>query len=65
MVKEKKDALAIKDTMSIKIRFMHYRNYIKWTRVKLLVVFDEFYMVYILWLLFSFHYYCQLGKGQL
>ena len=50
--------------MSIKITFMHYRNYITWTRVKLLVVFEEFYMVYIFWLLFSFHYYCQLGKSQ-
>ena len=63
MAKEKKRC-TIKDTMSIKITFMHYRNYITWTRVKLLVVFEEFYMVYIFWLLFSFHYYCQLGKSQ-
>ena len=32
MVNNKKGC-AIKDTMSIKISFMHYRNYITWTRV--------------------------------
>ena len=37
MVKDKKDALC----------FMHYRNYITWTRVKLPIVFEEFDMVYI------------------
>ena len=46
--------------MSIKIGFMHYRNYITRTRVKLPVVFEEFDMVFIFWLLFSFHYPCQL-----
>ena len=55
----------IKDTMSIKISFMQYRNNITWTRVTLPVVFEEFDMVYIFWLLFTFHYYCQLVKGQL
>ena len=38
----------IKDTMLIKVSFMHHRNYIKWTRVKLPVVFEELDMVYIL-----------------
>ena len=33
MVNNKKRC-PIKDTMSIKISFMHYRNYITWTRVK-------------------------------
>ena len=45
--------------MSIKISFMHYRNYITWTRVKSAVAFEEFDMFYLLWLLFSFHYHCQ------
>ena len=43
-----------------KINFMHYRNYITWTTVKLPVVFEEFYMVYIFWFFLSFYYYCQL-----
>ena len=51
--------------MSIKISVMYYRNYITWTRGKLLAVFEEFDMVYVFWLLFSFHCYCQLIKGQL
>ena len=38
---------------------MHYRNYITWTRVKSAVAFEEFDMVYLLWLFFSFHYQCQ------
>ena len=45
--------------MSIKISFMHYRNYITWTRAKSAVAFEEFDMAYLLWLLFSFHYHCQ------
>ena len=56
---------SIKDTMSLKISFMHYRNCITRTRVKLPVVFEEFDMVYVFWLLFSCHYHCQLVKGQL
>ena len=64
MVKDK-NRCAIKDTMSIKISFMHYRSNITWARVKLPVVFEEFDMVYIFWLLFTFHYYCQVVKGQL
>ena len=32
--------------MSIKISFMHYRNYITWTRVKSPLVFEEFDLVY-------------------
>ena len=64
MVKNTKRC-TIKDTVSIKISFMHYRNYITWTKGKLPVVFEEFDMVYVFWLLFSFHYYCQLVKGQL
>ena len=63
IVKDKKRC-SIKGKMSIKTSFMHYRNYITWTRVKLPVVFEEFDMVYIFWLLFSFHYYYQLVKGQ-
>ena len=51
--------------MSIKVSFIHYRNYITWTRVKLPAVFQEFDMFYVFWLLFSFHYHCQLVKGQL
>ena len=48
MVKDKKRrSFTLKDTMSIKIIFMHNRNYITWTRVKLPVLFVEFDMVYI------------------
>ena len=53
MVKDKKRCI-VKDAMSIKTSFMHYKNYITWTRVKLPVVFEEFDMVYIFWLLFFF-----------
>ena len=51
MVKDKKRC-TIKDTMTIKTSFVHYRNYIMWTRVKLPVVFLEFDMFYIFWLRF-------------
>ena len=64
MVKNKKRC-AIRDTMSIKINVMHHRNYIMWTRIKLPVVFEEFDTIYIFWLFFYFHCYCQLIKGQL
>ena len=64
MVKDKKRC-TIKDTMSIKVSFIHYRNCITWARVKLPVVFEEFDMIYVFWLLFSFHYHYQLVKGQL
>ena len=50
----------IKDT--IKISFVHY---MKWTRVMLPVVYEEFEVVYIFSFLFSFHYHCQLAKSQL
>ena len=63
MIKDKKWC-TMKDTMSIKISFTHYRNYIAWTTVKLPVVFEEFDMFFF-WLLDSFHYYCQLLIGQL
>ena len=43
---KRKKRRTIKDTMSIKVSFMHYRNYITWTRVKSQVIFEEFYMVY-------------------
>ena len=56
---EDKKRCTIKDTMSIKTSFMHYRNYITWTRVKSAVAFDEFDMIYLFWLLFSLHYHCQ------
>ena len=64
MVKDKKRC-TIKDTMSIKVSFIHYRNCITWTKVKLTVVFEEFDMVYVFWLPFSFHYHCQFAEGQL
>ena len=64
MVKDKKRC-TIKDTMSIKASFILYRNCITWTRVKLPVVFEEFDMVYVFWLPFSFCYHCQSVKGQL
>ena len=52
----------IKISYNVKISFMHY---LKWTRVMLPGVFEEFEMVYIFSLFFSFHYHCQLAKGQL
>ena len=52
MVKNKKGC-AVRDTVTIKINFMHYRNYITWTRAKLSEVFEEFDMIY--WLFISFH----------
>ena len=45
--------------MSIKISFIHYRNYITCIRVKWAVAFEEFDMVYLFWLPFSFHHHCQ------
>ena len=61
MVKDKK--IRYKRQMSIKISFKHY---MKWTKVMLPVVFEEFGMVYIFFsLLFAFRYHCQLVKGQL
>ena len=61
MVKDKKKS-SVKDTMSIKISFMHY---LEKTRAMLPVAFEEFGMVYMFKLLFSFHYNCQLVKGQI
>ena len=49
---------SIKDTMSINISFMHY---MKWTRVMLPVVFEEFEVFYIFLATF-FYYYCQFTK---
>ena len=43
IVKEKKK-YNIKDTMPIKISFMHY---LKWTRAMLPIVYEEFEMIYI------------------
>ena len=63
MVRDKKRS-TIKDTMPIKVNFIHYRNCITQTRVKLAVVFEEFDMVYNFGLLFYFHCHCQLVKGQ-
>ena len=48
--------------MPTNISFMLY---MKWTRVMLPVVFEEFEMFNIFLLFFSFHYHCQLVKGQL
>ena len=53
---------SINDAMSIKINFMHY---MKWTRVMLPVVFQEFEIIYIFLPPFSCHYHYQLVKGQL
>ena len=76
IVKDKK--YSINDTISIKISFMHY---MKWRRVMLPVVFEEFELVcisFVAVLLFmflfffvvvffaiSFHCQCQLVKSQL
>ena len=55
MVKDKKRrSFTLKDTMSIKIIFMHNRNYMTWARVKLPVLFAEFDMIYIFLLFFLF-----------
>ena len=63
MIKDKKRC-TIKDTMSIKISFMHYRNYFTWTKVKLPVVFEEFYMVYMVFLApFLFSLSLSFGKS--
>ena len=64
MVKDKKRCI-IKDTMLIKTSFMHFRNYITWTRVKLPEVFEEFDMVYIFWLLFFFPLLLSVGKRSI
>ena len=56
---EDKKRCTIKDTMSIKTSFMHYRNYITWTKVKSAIAFEEFDMVYLFCLLFSLHCHCQ------
>ena len=52
----------LKDTMSVKISFMHYMTCI---RVMLPIIFEEFKLVCTLLLFFSCHYHCQLLKGQL
>ena len=65
VIAKDKERCTLKDTMAIKISFMHYRNYIIWTRITLPVVFEEFDMFYVFWLIFSFHYHGQLVKGQL
>ena len=57
IVKDKK--CSIKHKISIKISY----DYIKWTKLMLPVVLEEFQMVYIFVLLFSFHHHCQLVKG--
>ena len=46
--------------MSIKISFMHY---MKWTRVMLLVVFEEFKVVYIFFATFFFSLSLSIVKG--
>ena len=40
-------------------------HYMKWTRVMLPEVSEEFELACILLLFFSFYYHCQLVKGQL
>ena len=49
----------VKDTMSIKISFIHC---MKGTKVMLPIVFEEFEMVYNFLLLFSFHLSLPIGK---
>ena len=61
MVKDKKRC-TIKDTMSIKISFVHYRNYITRAKLKLPVVFEEFDLGYIFWLLFFFSLSLSIGN---
>ena len=61
MVKDK-DRCTIKDTMSIKISFMQYRNNITWTRVTLPVVFEKFVMV--LHFLARFYFSLSLSIGR-
>ena len=50
--------------MSIKISFMHYRNYITRTTVKLPVVFEEFDMVYFFFDNFIFSLSMSIGKSS-
>ena len=40
-------------------------HFMKWTRVMLPKVFQEFELVYVMFLFFSFHDHCQLVKDQL
>ena len=47
--------------MSLKISFMHY---MKWIRVMLPVIFEEFELVCIFLISFSSHYRCQFIKGH-
>ena len=61
MVKDK-DRCTIKDTMSIKISFMQYRNNITWTRVMLPVLFQKFVMV--LHFLARFYFSLSLSIGR-
>ena len=58
MLKDKEKYI-IKDTLSMKISFMHY---LKWIRVILQEVFEEFELVCTLLPFFSCHYHCQLVK---
>ena len=47
--------------MSIKTNFMHYMDYIMWTRIRLPVVFQKFDMVYIF---ISFFLFATLSIGK-
>ena len=51
------EVVIVKDNMSIKISFMHY---MKWTRVTLPVVFEEFEVVY-LFIYFSDNFFFSLS----
>ena len=62
MIKLKnKQKYIVKVTLSIKISFRHW---MKWIRVMLPVVFEEFELVCTFLLFFSCRYHCQLVKGQ-
>ena len=61
MIKDKKRC-TIKDETSMKISFMHYRNYIMWIRANLPVVFEEFGMACIFLVLFYFPLLLSIGK---
>ena len=53
---------SVKDTLSAKISFIRY---LKKIRAMLPVAFEEFGVVYMFKLLFSFYYNLQLVKGQI
>ena len=53
---------SVKDTLSVKISFIHY---LKKIRAMLPVAFEEFGLIYMFNVLFSFYFNLQLVKGQI